>query len=67
LKILSNEDIFDIAASLKPYYRQGERNDFVVYLAGWLRKEDYAIESVYKVVEDLAENDEEKQARFRTV
>lgn len=44
-----------------------ERNDFVMYLAGWLRKEGIAIESVCKVVEDLAENDEEKQARFRPV
>ena len=61
------ENLSNIIACLKTYYRQGERNDFVMYLAGWFRKEGVAIQSAIKVVEELAENDEEKQARFRTV
>jgi hypothetical protein len=50
-----------------PYYLKGTRNDFVLYLSGWMRKKGVVCESVYKIIEALAVNDEEREARFRTL
>lgn len=64
---LKDEDIFDIAAILKPHYQQGLRNDFILYLSGWMRKKGIVIKSAYKIIENLTQNDEEKESRFRTL
>src|ERR1051326_3804804 len=66
-QLIDEERVFKIVASLKPHYQQGLRNDFVLYLSGWMKKRGVAIVSAYKVIEGLTENDEEKHARFRTV
>jgi hypothetical protein len=52
---------------LKPHYRLGNRNDFTMYLSGWMRKEGIVFESALKVIAGIAADDEEKQARIRTL
>ena len=64
---LNEEDVYDIVAILKPYYRHGNRNDFTMYLSGWMRKEGIAFESALRVIECIAADDEEKPARIRTL
>jgi Bifunctional DNA primase/polymerase, N-terminal len=64
---LNEEDVYDIVSFLKPYYRNGNRNDFTMYLSGWMRKEGIPFESAFKVIECIAADDEEKSARIRTL
>ena len=64
---LSEEDVYNIVGLLKPYYKQGNRNDFTMYLAGLMRKEDMSFQSALKVIESIAADDEEKPARIRTL
>jgi hypothetical protein len=64
---LNEEDVYNIVAKLKPYYRNGNRNDFTMYLSGWMRKEGISFESAFKVIECIAADDEEKPARIRTL
>jgi len=66
-KELDDERIMDITVILKPYYKKGQRHEFVLYLSGWLRKEGIAIESARKIVEGLAEVDEELHDRIATL
>lgn len=56
---LDDERVMDITVILKPYYIKGQRHEFVLYLSGWLRKEGIAMDSARKIVEGLAEVDEE--------
>ncbi len=63
---LNEEDVYDIVSFLKPYYRNRNRNDFTMYLSGWMRKEGIPFESAFKVIECIAADDEEKSARIRT-
>jgi hypothetical protein len=64
---LNEEDVYDIVAILKPYYQHGNRNDFTMYLSGWMRKEGIEFDSAMKVIECIAVDDEEKPARIRTL
>jgi P4 family phage/plasmid primase-like protien len=64
---LEDKDISDIVSILRRYYREGVRNDLVMYLSGWMRKEGIEYESTHKLIKSLAESDEEIQARFRTL
>jgi hypothetical protein len=64
---LNEEDIGDVVSILKPYYQDGNRNDFTMYLSGWMRKEGIPFESALKVIECIAVDDEEKHARIRTL
>jgi hypothetical protein len=64
---LNEEDVYDIVATLKPYYQHGNRNDFTMYLSGLMRKEGVTFESALKVIETIAADDEEKSARIRTL
>lgn len=65
---LDDEQVMDIVVILKSYYQKGQRHEFVLYLSGWLRKEGIAIESARKIIEGLAENnDEELSDRFATL
>ena len=64
---LDDETISDMVEILKPYCREGIRNDFVMSLAGWLRKENVIYESAYKVIDGLTDDDEEKQGRIATL
>jgi hypothetical protein len=38
-----------------------------MYLSGWMRKEGIQFGSALKVIESIAEDDEEKPARIRTL
>src|SRR5215217_5076344 len=64
---LDEEDITDIVAIVKPYYQHGNRNDFTMYLSGWMRKEGIPFESALNVIKCIAADDEEKSARIRTL
>jgi hypothetical protein len=66
-KELDDERVMDITVILKPYYIKGQRHEFILYLSGWLRKEGMAIESARKIVEGLAEVDEELHDRIATL
>ncbi len=52
---------------IKPYCREGIRNDFLKCLSGRLRKENVSIESAFKAIDALTDDDEEKQERFTTL
>jgi hypothetical protein len=67
LRLLDDETAADVVDILKPYCQPGVRNDFSMYLSGWLRKENVSIESARKVIKGLTEDDEEKQDRFVTL
>jgi hypothetical protein len=56
-----------VISLIKPYYNKGSRNDLVMYLSGWLRKEDVTMDDASKIVEGIYEEDEEKAARIKTV
>jgi Bifunctional DNA primase/polymerase, N-terminal len=64
---LEDEDIVDIVTLLRPHYLRGTRHDFGLYLSGWLRKEGVSIESSSRIIELLAQDDEEKEDRLRTL
>jgi DNA polymerase, archaea type len=64
---LDDEQIMDIVVILKQHYLKGQRNDFVLFLSGWLRKEGIALESARKIIEELADNDEELPSRLTTL
>jgi hypothetical protein len=64
---LNDEAVTNVVSILKPYYKYGERNDFVLYLSGWLRKRGVEIEYAKKVIALLSEEDEERQDRIRTL
>jgi hypothetical protein len=64
---LDDETISDIVDILKPYCKEGIRNDFLMCLSGWLRKENVSIEDAFKIIDGLTEDDEEKQARLATL
>ena len=63
-EILSESKILEIVNLIKPIYRQGYRNYIILFLSGWLRKAGVYYSSARKIVEILAEGDEEKDLRF---
>jgi DNA polymerase I len=65
--LLDDETVAYVVEILRPYYQPGIRNDFIMPLSGWLRKENVSIESARKVIDGLTEDDEEKQGRFTTL
>ena len=64
---LNDEIIESIINILKPHYELGTRNDFIMYLSGWMRKVWISYESAYKVIQHIASSDEEKEARLGTL
>src|SRR5688572_22642398 len=64
---IDDKRVKDIAVILRPYYLKGQRHEFVLLLSGWLRKEGITLESTRKVVDGLAENDEEQHDRQTTL
>ena len=59
--------VTQIVSLIKPYYHGGLRNDFVMCLAGWFRKEGISIDESRKVIDVICQEDEEKYARLRTL
>jgi hypothetical protein len=64
---LDDEAVATLVSILKPYYHYGDRNDFILYLSGWLRKKGLELKDAQKVIESLSEGDEERQNRIRTL
>jgi|GEM_PF-5363156 len=54
------QQITHIVSLIKPHYRLGSSNSFVMYLSGWLKKEGILIESARKVIQGICEDDEEE-------
>jgi hypothetical protein len=60
----TGREILGILNLLRPIYRPGNRNYLIHYLSGWLKKAGVDFESAKKIVELLAEEDEEKGQRI---
>lgn len=63
-KELSENDILRIVNLLREAYKPGRRDLIILFLTGWLRKANVSYESARKIVELLAENDEEQKHRI---
>lgn len=63
-KKLSESEVLEIVNLLRPIYRPGYRNYVILFLSGWLRKAGIDYSSARKVVEILADGDEEKDLRL---
>lgn len=64
---LDENVITNVVSVLLPYYKVGVRNDFILYLSGWLRKQNVSLQSAQKIVERIIEGDEEKYSRFKSL
>ncbi|PCN50263.1 DNA primase [Candidatus Geothermarchaeota archaeon ex4572_27] len=64
---LPEDAVVRIVDALRPAYRPGCRDLIVFYLAGWLRKAGVDYESARRIVELLAEGDEERESRLYVV
>ena len=64
---INDKQISRIVSLIRPCYHLGLRNDLVMYLAGWLLKECVTIDDARKIIEGIYEQDEEKDARVRTL
>lgn len=64
---INDKQISPIVSLIRPCYHLGLRNDLVMYLAGWLLKECVTIDDARKIIEGIYEQDEEKDARVRTL
>jgi hypothetical protein len=62
-----DEAVTNLVSIFKPYYKCGERNDFILFLSGWLRKKGVVIDRAYEIIDSLSEEDEERQNRIRTL
>ena len=63
---IHDKQITHLVSIIKPYYRLGSRNIFVMYLSGWLRKEGIVIDTARQVIQGICV-DGEKDARLRTL
>ncbi len=61
---LSESEILKVVELLKPAYKPGYRDFIVHYLSGWMKKANVEFESAKRVIELLAQGDEEFQARI---
>lgn len=61
---LEESKIVEIVNLLRPIYRQGYRDYIILYLTGWLKKAGISYNSARKIVEFLAEKDEELKHRI---
>jgi len=61
---LTDEQILTIVSLLKPAYRPGFRDLIIFYLTGWLRKCGVDYDSARRIVELLAQDDEEFAQRI---
>ena len=59
--------ISHIVEILKSHYRNGLRNDLVLYFSGWLRKLGVSLEAAEELINELVKDDEEKDNRIRTL
>jgi hypothetical protein len=63
---LTDEEIKKIAEIVEPFFVEGQRQNLLLYLAGYLRKDlNISEESVYKLYELLYPIDDPKDKRYR--
>lgn len=67
LREIDEETVYEIVSRVMPYYREGTRNDFVLYFSGWLRKLGLNYDNAEKIIKELAIDDEERNNRFKTL
>ncbi|HIE54166.1 MAG TPA: bifunctional DNA primase/polymerase [Chromatiaceae bacterium] len=63
-KELSEGEVLEIVNMLREAYQPGQRDLIIFFLTGWLRKAGVKYEVSKKIVELLAEGDEEKDRRL---
>ncbi|HSF51355.1 MAG TPA: hypothetical protein VLA74_11390, partial [Nitrososphaeraceae archaeon] len=67
LKEIDEKTVYEIISRVKPYYKEGIRNDFILYFSGWLRKLDVRYDNAEKLINELAIDDEERNTRIKTL
>ena len=61
---IEESKVLEIINLLKPIYKPGNRNNIILFLSGWLKKAGIDYNSARKIIEVLAEKDEEKDQRL---
>lgn len=61
---IEESKILEIINLLKPIYTRGNRNNIVFFLSGWLKKAGIEYSSAKRIIEVLAEKDDEKDQRL---
>jgi len=64
---LLESKVLEIVSLIRPIYRPGYRHYIAHYLSAWMRKAEVPYDSARKVVEVLAEDDEERSNRLYQV
>jgi len=65
-KNLTDEEIQKIVEIVEPYFIEGQRQNLILYLSGYLRKDlNISIDSVYKLYELLQTADDKKDEKAR--
>ena len=67
VKNKETEHIDSIIDLLKPFVREGERQNYSCCIAGYLRKQGYAQETVENIIERVFDGDEELDMRLNNV
>ncbi|WP_321421022.1 DUF5906 domain-containing protein [uncultured Methanobacterium sp.] len=67
LKTPVKDYMVNITDIVKSGIRKGKRNDYVMCLAGYLRKNDFPLEKTLQIINESFKDDEELDHRFDTV
>jgi ribosomal protein S13 len=62
---LTDEEIEKLVEIIQPYFVEGQRQNLVLYLTGYLRKLNVSEESIYKLYEQLQPADDPKDLKAR--
>ena len=63
---LTDEEIEKLIEIVEPYFIEGQRQNLILYLAGFLRKElNVSLDSIYKLYENLQKADDQKDTKSR--
>lgn len=64
---LSEEEVKKLVTLLSRLYIEGQRNDLILYLSGWMFKAEIDRGSAYSVIKELIKGDEEYKERILTL
>jgi Bifunctional DNA primase/polymerase, N-terminal len=64
---IDEETVSEVVSRVKPYYKGGIRNDFILYFSGWLRKLGVSFDNAENLIKELAIDDEERNNRIKTL
>ena len=62
-----NSEIDKIVSILKPYVKEGTRDDFSLYVAGYFKKQGYSQEVTENIINDVFSSDEQISKRIQNV